>query len=160
MKVLRIKSNSKLKGRFRITTTKAGTKEIVNQGEWQNNLISNADGHGHNLFIRQLFGDVAYALPVTRGRFGTVNTAPVEADADINTPFAYDIEIALREYIGTTGVRITFFAPSVFISDNTYYTFATYCGTQTFSMSLLDIAFVKVGNVDTTIEYEYYVDNV
>lgn len=160
MKVLKLKASSKIKGRYRIITKIAGTDEVISTSEWQDNLISNADTHGHNLFIRQLFGDLTYALPITRARFGTVNTAPVATDSDIDTPLAYDIEIASREYVGTTGLTVFFFAPNVFIPEDTYYTFAVYVGTQTFSMSLLDVPFVKGINTDTTIEYNYTVDNV
>jgi hypothetical protein len=160
MKVLKLKNNSKLRGRFRLITSDPITKEIIKTGNWQDNLISNASGCGNNIIVRHLFGDTTYALPITRARFGTTNVTPVATDSGIDSPLAYDIEIASREYIGNTGVRIFFFAPSVYIPDDTYYTFGTFCNTQTFSMHLLDTPFVKSGSVDCTIEYEFYIDNV
>jgi hypothetical protein len=159
MRTIKLKANSGLKGRFRINTYEAGTQNLISQGEWQENLITNANLHGHNLIIRHLFGDITYPLELTRARFGTTNTAPTDTDTNIADPLDYDIEIALREYIGTTGIRIFFFAPNVFIPDDTYYTFATYAGTQTFGMHLLDTPFTKSGAVDTTIEYEYFINN-
>jgi hypothetical protein len=159
MRTLKLKQNSRLKGKFRITTYEAGTENIVHQGDWQENLITNANMHGHNIIVRHLFGDITYPLEITRARFGTSNTAPTDTDTDIVDPLAYNIEIATREYIDTTGIRVFFFAPNVFIPDDTYYTFATYAGTQTFGMHLLDIPFVKSGAVDTTIEYEYFINN-
>lgn len=161
MRALKVKNKAgvSFSNRFRFHTYEAGTENEIAVSDWQENVVSIADTHGINLFIRQLFGDVSYALPVTRARFGTTNVTPVESDDDIDTPFAYDIEIADREYISTNGLRLYFFAPDAFIPDDTYYTFATYCGDQTFSMALLDTPFVKSGSVDTTIEYEYYINN-
>jgi len=160
MENLKLKEKSSLRGRFRLILSDPLTKEILHIGEWQENIISNADTHGHNLFIRQLGGDDTYPLAITRARFGTTNVDPTEADSDIDSPFAYDIEIADTVIVDENTLRLYFFAPSVYIDDDTYYTFATYCGTQTFSMHLLDSPFVKAGNVDTTIEYEYFINNV
>jgi hypothetical protein len=164
MKTLKLKHSSQLKGRFKIQTRVAGTDEIISESPWCENLISKADGHGLNLFIRHLFGDVTYPLEITRARFGTTDVTPVETDDDIDSPLVYDIEVALREYVDETTIRYTFFAPNAFIPDDTYYTFAVYCGTQVFSMALIrdfnTVDFVKSGNVDTTIVYEYFIDNV
>lgn len=160
MKVLKLKNNSGLKGKFRISTYEAGTNNLVWQSDWQENVISNADTCGHNIIIRHLFGDITYPLEITRARFGTTNVEPVATDSDIDTPLAYDIEIANREITNTQEVKVYFFAPTVYIPDDTYYTFACYAGTKVFGMHLLDIPFVKVGNVDTTIEYTYSIDNV
>jgi hypothetical protein len=163
MKVLKIKRNSKIKGKFKIITHEAGTKNVVSETDWIENLISTAENHGLNLFIKHLFGDVTYSLPITRARFGTTDVAPSATDTDIDSPLAYDIEIASRELISNTEMQIVFFAPNVFIPDDTYYTFATYCGSRTFSMALIRdenvVDFEKVGSVDTTILYNYEIIN-
>lgn len=159
-KVLKLKNNSKIQGRFRIITSDPVTKEVLNVGDWQENLISNASQCGHNLIIRHLYGDVTYALPITRARFGTTNVTPLATHTDIDSPLAYDIEIASKEYASTTSITIYFFAPSVYIPDDTYYTFACYAGNNVFGMHLLDTPFVKSGSVDITIEYSYSVANV
>lgn len=158
-RVLRLKNNSGLVGKFRIITKNKDTGEVIT-GEWQENLISSAENHGHNLIVKQLGGVVTYSLPITRARFGTTNVTPLEAHTDIDSPLAYDIEISgSPEFPTTKSVRIFFFAPSVFIPADTYYTFATYSNTQTFSMHLLDTPFVSAGNVDVTIEYLYSIAN-
>jgi hypothetical protein len=159
VRVLKLKNKSKIKGKFRIITSDPVTKEIIHTGEWQENLISNADTHGHNLIIRHLYGDVTYPLEITRARFGTVNTAPTSADTDIASPLAYDIEIASRSITSATEVQILFFAPTVYIPDDTYYTFGVYAGNKIFGMHLLDTPLEKVGATDITIEYSYQVTN-
>jgi hypothetical protein len=159
VRVLRLKNNSKLKGKFRISTYEAGTDNLIWQSDWQENVISNADTNGHNIIIRHLYGDVTYPLEITRARFGTANTTPLASHTDIASPLAYDIEIASRSIVSATEVNILFFAPSVYIPDNTYYTFACYAGTKVFGMHLLDTPFVKSGAVDTTIEYSYSINN-
>jgi hypothetical protein len=155
---IKSKEKSKLKGRFRIIT-KDNETGIISRGKWQDNLISNANECGHNIIVRHLYGDTAIPLSITKGRFGTTDINPVDTDADIYDPLDYDIDISLRESLSLTSIRLTFFAPSIYIPDDTYYTFATYCGNYVFSMALLDIPFTKTGNVDTTIEYEYSIDN-
>ena len=159
VRVLRLKNNSKLKGKFRISTYETGTQNLIWQSDWQENVISNADTCGHNIIIRHLYGDVTYPLEITRARFGTVNTTPLSSHTDIASPLAYDIEIASRSIVSATEVSILFFAPSVYIPDDTYYTFACYSGTKVFGMHLLDTPFEKAGSVDTTIEYSYSIDN-
>ena len=160
MKTIKIKRNSKLKGRFRIITSDPVTKEILSTGEWQENIISNASNCGHNVIIQHLYGDITYPLEITRARFGTTNVTPLDTHTDIDSPLAYDIAIATRTYLSNTSIEFIFFAPNVFIPDDTYYTFGCYVGTKVFGMHLLDIPFVKSGNVDTTIQYQYSVDNV
>lgn len=159
MKVIRLKNNSKIKGKFRIITSDPVTKEVIKVGKWQENLISNADTCGHNIIIRHLYGDITYPLEITRARFGTVNTTPLASHTDIASPLAYDIEIASRSIVSATEVNIIFFAPNVYIPDDTYYTFAVYANTKVFGMHLLDTPFEKAGSVDTTIEYSYSIDN-
>jgi hypothetical protein len=164
MKVLKIKQNSKIKGKFKIITKEAGTDNVISETGWIENLISTAENHGLNIFIKHLFGDVTYPLPITRARFGTTDVTPIATDTDIDSPLAYDIEIATRSIISNTEMEIIFFAPNVFIPDDTYYTFATYCNDRTFSMALIRdenvVDFVKTGNVDTTIVYRYEITNI
>jgi hypothetical protein len=160
VRVLKLKNKSKITGKFRISTYEAGTDNLIWQSDWQENLISNADTHGHNIIIRHLYGDVTYPLEITRARFGTVNTSPTSADTDIASPLAYDIEIASRSIVSATEVSILFFAPNVYIPDDTYYTFGCYAGSKIFGMHLLDTPFEKTGSVDTTIEYVYSIDNI
>ena len=160
MKVIKLKQNSSLKGKFRIILSDPETKEIIQTGEWQENLISNASNCGHNLIIQHLYGDITYPLEITRARFGTTNVTPLEAHSDIDSPLAYDIEISDREYVSTTEVKFYFFAPSVYIPDDTYYTFAVYANSKVFGMHLLDTPLVKSGATDITVEYSYSVSNV
>lgn len=163
MKTLKLKRNSKIKGKFKILTHEAGTKNLISETGWIENVVSTAENHGLNLFIKHLFGDVTYPLPITHARFGTTDVTPTETDSDIDSPLDYNIEIALRELISTTEMEITFFAANAFIPDDTYYTFATYCGGRTFSMALIrdenTVDFEKVGSVDTTILYRYEIIN-
>lgn len=168
MRVLKIKRNSKISGKFRIATYEKDTFNtdnpvLLNVTEWNHNVVSTADDNGLNLFLKHLYGDITYPLEITHARFGTTDVTPVATDTDIDTPLAYDIEIALREFVDTKTLRYVFFAPDVFIPDDTYYTFATYCDTQVFSMALIrdtnTVDFVKAGAVDTTIEYIYSIDN-
>lgn len=160
MKVIKIKNKATIKGKFRIILSNPITKEVIETGAWQENLISNASDCGHNIILQHIYGDITYPLEITRARFGTTNVTPLATHSDIDSPLAYDIEISTREYISTTEVKFYFFAPSVYIPDDTYYTFATYSGTKVFGMHLLDTPLVKVGLTDITIEYSYSVNNV
>lgn len=163
MEVIKIKRGATLQGRFRFICKEAGTENIVNQTDWSNNLISTAEDNGLANVMNHLMGDTTYALPITHARFGTTDVTPVAGDTDIDSPLAYDIQIADRETISSTERKIIFFAPNVYIPDDTYYTFATYSGTQTFSMALIRdtnvVDFVKAGSVDITIEYLYEITN-
>lgn len=159
MKTIRIKNNSKITGKFRFIFSDPITKEVTHTTEWQENLISKASNCGHNIIIQHLYGDVTYPLEITRARFGTTNVTPLETHSDIDTPLAYDIQIASREYISVTEVKFYFFAPNVYIPDDTYYTFACYASNKVFGMHLLDTPLVKSGATDITIEYGYSIAN-
>ena len=160
MRVIKVKNKSKITGKFRFIFSDPITKEVTQTTDWQENLISNADTCGHNLFLRHLYGDITYPLEITRARFGTTNVTPLDTHTDIDSPLAYDIEIASKEINSTIQRTWFFFAPSVFIPDDTYYTFACYAGNKVFGMHLLDSPLVKSGSTDITIEYSYTVNNV
>lgn len=151
-------SKAGIKGRFRIKEIDPTTGRVLRTGEWIDNLITEADTHGLNMIMRALLNE-SISLGITRARIGMDNTAPAVTDTDLVDPLVYDIEIANRTQIDETTIRIDFFIPNVYLPDDTYREFATYCGTKLFSRALISPDFVKVGNVDVSVEYEYTIAN-
>jgi hypothetical protein len=156
---MQVNSNNTIKGRFRFIQYKAGTKEVVNVGEWNKNLIVTSANQGINRIIRAMKGD-DLSIEITKARIGTGNTAPTEADTDLEAPLAYDIEIANRTEVDAQTILFEFFIPNAFLPDDDYTEFGAYTGSTLFSRALISPTFEKVGNVDVSAEYEFVINNI
>jgi hypothetical protein len=154
-----MKQNFGMKGRIRFKTRNLDTGE-VSYTPWIKNLIVEADGYGLNLVMRALSGLDSLPIQITKAKMGTGDTAVTVGDTDLETPTIDNIEIANVTLVDETTILFEFFMPNFLTPDNTYNEFGTFCGNRLFSRVIIDPAFVKVGNVDTTAEYEFVISNV
>lgn len=136
-----------LRGRYKFIT--ADGKETP----WHENLIMLGDGTGMNLFIRQLGNNQDYGMAVTHLKLGLGNTAPTEADTDLENANTDPIVVTQRTFIGDDEVEFKFFATDLQVPDETYNEVGLYVGNQLFARSIINPAFVKASGVDTTIIY-------
>jgi hypothetical protein len=146
-------------GRVRITTYKAGTKEMIRQTPWSRNIIVSTDGYGRNIVARRLGGDNTYSLNVTHGEIGT-GTAPVSvSDTALATPTLRTVMTA--PVISNNAVSLQFFFADGLLADDTYYEFGSFIdgssgiGTgRMFNHVLFGTPYVKAGGEDTTVEVD------
>lgn len=157
---MNIKNSQKITGKFRFKSYEKGTKNLLSVSEWCHNLISTADGHGLNLIMRLLSGDNTYPLEITKAKIGTGTTPASVTDTDIETLGADNILLANRTMLSTTSVLFEFFIPDVQLPNGDYTEFATFCGEQMFSRSIITPTFTKPDNTDTSVEYQYDISNV
>lgn len=151
-----------MKGKLRITTYKAGTKEIIRQTDWFSNLIvlnSTGNGNGMNLFIKRLIGDTTTDLVITSASIGDDDTAPTDADTDLVSPILEDIEVVISEETGDDEATFQFFIPDAELDDGDYKEFGLFCGTQLFARSIITPTYTKSPLEDTRIDYIITITN-
>jgi hypothetical protein len=148
-----------IQGKLRLKTKDLNTGEVA-YTPWSKNLVMASSGHGMNLFMRGLSDIDPLPLRVTKAKLGTSATAVTESQTDLVAPTVDNIEIANVTLTSPTEVLFEFFMPNFLTPDNTYNEFGVFCGSQMFSRVIIDPAFVKNGNVDTTAEYVFEISNV
>jgi hypothetical protein len=148
-----------ISGRFRFKTENLDTGE-VKYTPWHRNLIVTANNHGMNLIMRSLGNLSPLPLAITKAKIGTGVTAAAVTDTNLQTPTIDNIEIANVTLSTNTTLLIEFFMPNALTPDDDYTEFGVFCGDQLFSRAIISPTFEKVGNVNTTVEYEYTIANV
>lgn len=119
-----------------------------------NLVVSGTTGYGRNLLARVLVNDTTYGGYINTAKIGTGNTAPTNADTDIETVGLAGITVALAE-VSDNIATFTFFIPNVDLANATYKEFTMHIGTSNrlFCRSLITPNFTKGSNQDTTVEY-------
>jgi hypothetical protein len=157
--MIKIKDNLKIKGKFRIITYKKGTKEILRQSDWIENLVVLNEGSGMNLLIKRLINNTTYDLIITQAKIGDDATPPVDGDTDLGNPLVEDIAVATAEETADDEATFEFFISDAELPDDTYEEFGIFCGEQLFARSIITPAYTKSTNEDTKIEYIISVSN-
>ena len=158
----KIKDNLISRGRFRITTYKAGTKEIIKQSDWIKNLVvlnATGNGHGMNLLVKRLIGNTTTDLVITQAKIGTGDTAPTDNDTDLETAVLSGIIVADTIETSADVATISFFMTDAELTDGEYKEFGIFCGTQLFARALILPTYTKATGQDTSVEYEITVTN-
>jgi hypothetical protein len=152
---MKIKDKSKIKGRFRLTSFKSGTKEIIKQTDWFDNLVTFANGHGNNLIMHHMMGTTSISLEVAIAKLGDDVTAPTDNDTDLISVIVDDIELATKTD-GTSSLVFTFFAPDAQVPEDDYEEVGIFCDKnekRLFARAIIDPTFTKSIGEDTQIEY-------
>lgn len=151
--------NIQPKGRIRVITTKAGTKEVLRISEWTSNLIMLGTNTGKTLILQRLIGTNTYSLNLTHADMGTSSTAPSASDTALATPVAR-AAVASGSISGNVAT-LQFFFPDGGLANGTYTEFGSFVdGTGTvstgkiFNRALFGVPYVKASGEDTTIEMQ------
>lgn len=153
-----INAFSRTKGRYRFIKTDSRNGEFIWASEWQYNLIMNGTNTGVRLIAQHLAGDDTYPLEITSCGIGTGNTAPTDADTDLQTPVLYKDGVADTTITGNV-VLLSFFLNALELANGTYNEFIIKAGTRLFARSLISPALTKGTNEDITVEYEITIAN-
>lgn len=150
---IKLKDNLKIKGRFKIKTFKAGTKELLRETDWIDNLIVLNEDHGLHLVLKRLLGIVTYDLEITKAKIGDDDTAPDSADTDLVSVKVDNILVAQRQQIAVDEINIIFFISDDDLPDGSYKEFGIFCTNQLFARSLIVPTHTKSSGEDTQIDY-------
>ena len=140
-------------GRYRFTTYKAGTKEVIRQTPWIKNKIVSSSGYGLNIIARILSGDTTYGLTITQAKIGDDNTPPTLADTGLGNAVLSNIPVA-NQSVSNSVVTLLFFMADIDLPNGTYEEFGIFCTNQLFARSIISPAYTKASNEDTQAEYE------
>ena len=148
-----MKDNIGLKGRFKIKVYRAGTKELLRESAWINNLIVSSDGFGRNLLLRRMNGNTTYTVKIDSASIGTGTTAPVDSDVALETSVLASISVAQSNLVNDV-LSFDFFITDGELANDTYTEFGLFMNGRLFSRSLITPVHTKSTNEDTTISYE------
>lgn len=157
------KENLGIVGKVRITTYKAGTKEVLRQTEWYRNLVVSSAGYGRNLICQRLAGTNTYSLNVTHGEMGTSSTSATNADTALGAAVARGALTSAS--VVNNAVVLQFFFADGALSNGTYREFGSFIdGTGTLGTGrmlnhvLFGTPYNKASGEDTTIEVDITVN--
>jgi len=156
---LKIKNKGKIRGRFRIKTYKAGTKELIRQTNWIENLIMLGTNTGLNIFIKRLIGTKAYDPEITQAKIGTGDTAPADGDTDLETTVLAGVLVSKSTEESVGVVTLEFFMSDADLTEGTYKEFGIFCTNQLFARSLILPTYTKSAGEDSQVEYEITLSN-
>lgn len=156
---LKIKDKIIAKGRFRIKTYRAGTKELLRQTDWIDNLIMLGANTGLNIFIKRLLGTKVYDPEITKAKIGSGDTAPADGDTDLETTVLDNILVSKRTEESVGVATFEFFMPDADLADGTYKEFGIFCSTQLFARSLIVPNYTKSSGEDSQCEYQIALTN-
>lgn len=151
-KVTKIKNGAGIRGKYTITTYKAGTKEVLREQVVENLIMASAN-NGIGLIAQHLAGITTYPLEIDNASIGTGTTDPSTDDTDLETPVLEDIELASISNTATS-VTLNFFITDGELANGSYTEFGLFCGTQLFARSTIEPAFTKASGEDTAINYQ------
>ena len=149
----------KAQGRFRIITTKAGTRDVLRASEWYSNLIMLGANTGKTISLQRIASINTYSLNLTHADMGTGTNPPNASDSALQTAVAR-AAVATGSVAGATAVLQFFFADAV-LPNGTYTEFGSFvdgsAGTGTgkiFNRALFGVPYAKGTGEDTTIELQ------
>ena len=146
-----MQSNITAKGRFRFKTYKDGV--LVRTTDWIDNLIMNSANHGLNVIARRNIGDFSNDIEITSAEIGTGDTAPTINDTDLETPVLTGI-LRANQVASGGAVTLEFFMSDAELANGTYSEFGLRAGSQLYARALIDPAYTKSSNEDTSCEYQ------
>jgi len=156
---LKIKNKGSIKGRFRFRVYKAGTKKLIRQTDWIENLIMLGTNTGLNIFIKRLLGIKLYDPEITQAKIGTGDTAPADGDTDLETTVLDNILVAKSTEDSVGVITLEFFIADSGLEEGEYKEFGIFCGNQLFARSLISPTYTKSIGEDTQCEYEITLSN-
>jgi len=153
------KNKGIIKGRFRFKIYKAGTKKLLRQTAWMENLIMLGTNTGLNIFIKRLIGTKVYDPEITKAKIGTGDTAPADGDTDLETTVLDDILVSNSTEESAGVVTFEFFMSDADLTEGTYKEFGIFCVAQLFARALILPVYTKSVGEDTQVEYEITLSN-
>ncbi len=164
-KILGIAERIGMSGKVRITTYKAGTKEVIRQTPWFKNLLVSSNGYGRNLIAQRLAGTNTYSLNVTHGEMGTGAVAPQNGDIALAIPTVRGVMTTAT--VANNIAQLQFFFSDATLPNGTYYEFGSFIdGTGTIGTGrmlnhvLFGTPYLKNIGEDTTIEVDLTISSI
>lgn len=147
---MELKEDLKITGKLTIRKYKGG-KLIHTQHE--TNKVVSSSGHGRNLLIRQLAGDITYGIEIDSGKIGTDATAPVDGNTDLGTVVLDGITVEKATFSNDTATWSFFIIDSA-LANGTYNEFGMFIGSQMFSRAIFSSPYSKSTGESTRVDYQ------
>jgi hypothetical protein len=147
-----MKSNDKIgiKGKFKISKFRNGN--LINETDWQDNLVVSSDTYGRNLIARAIAGDNTYPIEIDSMVLSTNNTAPTNTDTAWGGT-EIDVPIQLPDVANNVVTFSAFFTDGD-LPNGTYYKIGLAMNGRIFTSALLDIPEVKATGDEYRIDYQ------
>ena len=131
----------------------------IRVGKWNNNLIMLGTNTGLNLFIKRLLGTKLYDPEITQAKIGTGDTAPADADTDLETTVLAGILVSKSTEESAGVVTFEFFMSDADLTEGTYREFGIFCSSQLFARALILPVYSKSVGEDSQVEYTLTLTN-
>lgn len=148
-------------GRFKIRKFRAGTQELLWESPWIKNLVVESATTGTGILALASVG--LYNSTITRAGIGTGDTAPADANTDLETAVLTDVTPTYRST--TLNVAfLEFFMSDAELANGTYREFALFCGDswanrKLYARALISPTYTKSTGEDTQINYQLTFNN-
>lgn len=156
----KLQDDFKIMGRVKWQCFRAGTKELLRESEWKNNLIMFGTNTGRDLILKRLAGDNTYTLNILYADIGTSSTAPTVGDTQLGVAVARAGSPVISQISNT--VSFQFFWADASLANGSYYEIGAFVdGSATintgkiFNHALFASVYTKATNEDTTIQIEF-----
>jgi len=150
---MELKSQFKLKGKYRIKTFKAGTKELLRETDFIENLIVCNANNGTYIIMSRLMNVLTYDLVITQAKIGDGTTPPAITQTDLINTLVANIPVAQYSRSSVDEVVITFFISDADLPNDDYKEFGIFAGDQLFARSLITPTYTKASGEDSQIDY-------
>jgi hypothetical protein len=155
---LKFSESFNLKGKVKIITYKAGTKEILRETPFYENTVMFGTNTGKDL--KRLGGNNTYSMNILYLDIGTSSTTPATSDTQLGAAVARAGSPAITQ-VGNV-LSFQFFFADANLANGTYNevgTFVDGSGSintgQIFNHALFGSAYVKTAGEDTTIQVDF-----
>lgn len=137
-------------GQLAIKTFKDG--ELIRQsGPFRNKVVS-SNGYGRNIILRQMAGDLTYAVEIDSASLGDGAAAPADGDTALGNSLVSGLTIT-NVSISNNVLTIDVFVPDGDLPDDTYAEFGLFSDSRLMSRVLITPAYTKAAGEDTLFTY-------
>lgn len=141
---------SAIAGALTIKAFKDG--ELIREiGPFKNKVVSSS-GYGRNIILRQMAGDVTYALAIDSAAVGSGAVAPADGDTGLGTSLVSGLTIT-NASVANNILTIDVFVPSASLPVATYAEFGLFANGRLMTRVLITPAYTKAAGEDTLFTY-------
>jgi hypothetical protein len=145
----KLNDNFDFRGVLTIKKFKDG-KLISESGPFKNKVVSSS-GYGRNIILRQLAGDITYAVEIDSASFGSGSTAAADGDTALETSVVSGVSITNMVVSGST-LTVDVFVADGTLTNGTYREFGLFCNGRLFAR-VVHAAYTKASGEDTLFSY-------
>ena len=148
-----------MKGMVKVTGYKVGTKEIISETEWKDNLVMQGSYTGIGLILSTMANDLSHPLAISWVSIGTSTTAATIADTQLGAEVARGVVTTAQVSVAGGTLTLQSFIPDASLTNGTYWEVGSFTGGSAslnsgniVNHAILYSSYVKGSGQDTTIQ--------